>query len=30
MKSKFQKKSNIKIMVNAITYTCLPGELNRR
>jgi hypothetical protein len=29
-KNSFTKQSNKKLMINAITYVCFPGELNRR
>lgn len=29
-KHSFSKQSNKKLMITAITYVCLPGELNRK
>jgi hypothetical protein len=29
-KYSFTRQSNKKLMINAITYVCFPGELNRK
>lgn len=29
-KNSFNRQSNKKLMINAITYVCFPGELNRK
>lgn len=29
-KNSFTKQSNKKLMINAITYVCFPGELNKK